>query len=258
MRRALVIVLIALAAPGVARAAALSVTAGVQPPTVHFGDPFRYAVEAHGSGSGNLRVIADPGVFEVIGAPSTTRSNGVVRVTETLICLGRGCVPNDGARAVALPPPKAFLDGQSASGSPVTVTVVPRVAAAAVKRARYFEQTDIPPVTARLGPAAAGAIVLAVLLAAGAVALVLAGLRHRRREQVAAAGWTGTRLELALRFLRESAGRPVDDRRRAADFAARATEGPVADEATRLAWGPPEPGAAEVETLADDVERSAR
>ena len=161
MRRAVVIVLIALAAPGVARAAALSVTAGVQPPTVHFGDPFRYAVEAHGSGSGNLRVIADPGVFEVIGAPSTTRSNGVVRVTETLICLGRGCVPNDGARAVALPPPKAFLDGQSASGSPVTVTVVPRVASAAVKRARYVEQTDIPPVTARLGPAAAGAIAAA-------------------------------------------------------------------------------------------------
>jgi hypothetical protein len=179
-------------------------------------------------------------------------------VTETLICLGRGCVPNDGARAVALPTPKAFLDGQSASGSPVTVTVVPRVAAAAVKRARYVEQTDIPPVTARLGVVAAGAAVLAVLLAAVAVALVLAGLRHRRRRQVAGAGWTGTRLELALRFLRESAGRPVDDRRRAADFAARATEGRVADEATRLAWGPPEPGAADVEILADDVERAAR
>jgi hypothetical protein len=258
VRRALLIALVVLAAPATASAAPLSVSGSVQQPTVHFGDPFAYVVAAQGSGSGDLRVIADPGVFEVIGAPATTRSHGAVRVTETLICLARGCVPNDGARAIALPAPKAFLDGQTATGAPITVTVVPRISVSAVKRAQYVEQTTIPHAQARLGLYAALAVALAVLFAAAAVALVLAQLRHRRREQVAAAGWTGTRLELALRFLRESAGRPVDDRRRAADFVARAAGGPVADEATRIAWAPPEPRPGDVETLADDVERSAR
>ncbi|HEV8462928.1 MAG TPA: hypothetical protein VGQ38_19740 [Gaiellaceae bacterium] len=245
MKRALVILLVALAAPGVARAA-VTVTASVQPSKVHFGDPFHYVVEAHGSG----RVIADPGPFEVIGAPTTSRSGDTVRVTETLVCLGRGCVPNDGSRAVALPSPRAG----DVSGAPVTVTVIPRVSAAAVKRGAYVEQKDVAPATARLGLAAAIAIALAVALVGAAAAL----LWRRRQAQIAAAGWTGTRLELALRFLRESAGRPVEDRRRAADFASRASEGSVADEATRLAWGPPAPGPADVETLADEVERAAR
>jgi len=243
--RALLVALVALAAPGVARAA-VTVTASVQPSSVHFGDPFHYVVEAHGSG----RVIADPGPFEVIGAPSTSHSGDTVRVTETLICLGRGCVPNDGPRAVSLPAPRAG----NVTGAPVTVSVVPRVSAAAVKHGAYVEQKHVAPVTARLGLAAGIAIVLAVALYGAAAAL----LWRRRRAQLAAAGWTGTRLELALRFLRESAGRPVDDRRRAADFAARATDGAVADDATRLAWGPPAPGPADVETLADDVERAAR
>jgi hypothetical protein len=225
---------------------AVTVTASVQPSSVHFGDPFRYVVEAHGSG----RVIADPGAFEVIGAPSSSRSGDTVRVTETLICLGRGCVPNDGPRTVALPPPRAG----DATGAPVTVTVVPRVTAAAVKHGAYVEQKDVAPVTAQLGLAAGIAIALAVVLVSVAAAL----LWRRRQAQIAAAGWSGTRLELALRFLRDSAGRPVEDRRRAADFAARATEGSVADEATRLAWGPPAPGPADVGRLADDVERAAR
>jgi hypothetical protein len=226
--------------------AAVTVTARVQPSSVHFGDPFQYVVEAHGSG----RVIADPGAFEVIGAPSTSRSGDTVRVTETLICLGRGCVPNDGPRTVALPAPRAG----SVTGAPVSVTVVPRVTAAAVKHGAYVEQKDVAPVTAQLGLAAGVVIALSVALVG--VAAVL--LWRRRRAQIAAAGWTGTRLELALRFLRDSAGRPVEDRRRAADFASRATRGPVADEATRLAWGPPAPGPADVGRLADDVERAAR
>lgn len=244
MTRALVVALVALALPGVACAA--TVTGTVQPASVHFGDPFRYVVEAHGSG----RVIADPGAFDVIGAPSISRSGDAVRVTETLICLGRGCVPNDGSRTVALPPPRAG----DATGTPVTVTVVPRVSATAVKRGEYVEQKDVAAVTAPLGLVAVIAIVVAVLLVGVAAAL----LWRRRRAQIAADGWTGTRLELALRFLRDSAGRPVEDRRRAADFAARTTDGAVADEATRLAWGPPAPGPADVETLADDVERAAR
>jgi hypothetical protein len=253
VRRALVIALVALAAPGIARAG-VSVGGSVQPSTVHFGDRFRYVVEAEGVGDGRLRVIADPGAFEIVGAPTTTRSGDTVHITETLICLSRACVPNDTPRVVTLPAPKAFFGAESITGAAVNVTVAPRVSAAAVKRGKYVEQKDIAPVHVRLALGAGISIAFAAVLIGIAAALAW----RRRRMQAAAAGWTGTRLELALRFLRESAGRPVDDRRRAADFAARATEGSVADEATRLAWGPPEPGAADVETLADDVERAAR
>jgi hypothetical protein len=65
-------------------------------------------------------------------------------------------------------------------------------------------------------------------------------------------------LELALRLLRESAGRPVPDRRRAADYAGRAAAArggtQVADEASRIAWAPPDPEPADVGALAEHIE----
>jgi hypothetical protein len=64
-------------------------------------------------------------------------------------------------------------------------------------------------------------------------------------------------LEHALRLLRESARRPVSDRRRAADYVARAagTRGSdVAVDATRVAWSKSDPQPPEVTALADRVE----
>jgi hypothetical protein len=60
--------------------------------------------------------------------------------------------------------------------------------------------------------------------------------------------------------LRESALRPADDRRRAADLVARelAARGatPLSGDATELAWSPREPGVSEARSFADDVERA--
>jgi hypothetical protein len=66
------------------------------------------------------------------------------------------------------------------------------------------------------------------------------------------------RLERALRLLRESARRPGPDRRRAADYLAQTLEAgaalPLARDATRVAWSPPEPAPIDVESLAARAE----
>jgi hypothetical protein len=124
-------------------------------------------------------------------------------------------------------------------------------------RAPYIRQTSLPAATTSLPLGLAGALALAVaiLAATGAVALASADLRRRRAKRPRP-GWNGTRLELVLRYLRDSAARSAEDRRRAADFAARAVEGPLADEATRVAWAAPLPVAGDVTKLAEDVERA--
>ena len=67
----------------------------------------------------------------------------------------------------------------------------------------------------------------------------------------------GVGLAHALRLLRESARRPAADRRRAADYVARAVprdRGDAAAEASRIAWSAPDPQPPEVVALADRVE----
>jgi hypothetical protein len=92
-----------------------------------------------------------------------------------------------------------------------------------------------------------------VLLVAAAAFVVLRGRRHAEARAGRALG-----LADALRLLRESAGRPVADRRRAADFAGQMTDAEVRDEATRIAWAPPDPEAGDVDALADRIEAAAR
>ena len=77
--------------------------------------------------------------------------------------------------------------------------------------------------------------------------------RDDRCRRVAAPGG----LAHALRLLRESARRPVPDRRRAADYVARAAARRGSDsaaDAIRLAWSAPDPQPPEVAALADRVE----
>ncbi|HEX7084438.1 MAG TPA: hypothetical protein VF186_10025 [Gaiellaceae bacterium] len=258
MRRA---ALVALAAMALAPAASAETVRGaVSPATVRFGDLFRYTVEVRAPrGAGDVHVFAGSGVFDQVGAPATTRSTDggqtVVRVTQTLACLARGCVPEGKTRRVALTAPRASVGGRLVAGSAVTVDLEPRVPAAAVSApaARYRRQTALPPVSSRLpfDAAAAAAVALAVVLAAAAAALVALELRGRRKRE-AAVGRGG--LELALRLLRESASRPVPDRRRAADYVSRLVSRDVtAEHATRVAWSRPEP---DVTGLADEVERT--
>jgi hypothetical protein len=260
MSRALALGLVVLAAAAPAHAATtVSLHATVAPASIGLGDRFVYTVEARATGgsSPSLRVFADTGPFVVVSGPRASRSGDGLRVTQTLQCVDRGCVPNTGPRRVFLPPPRATLGATSVKGSPAAVVLVPRVPEKVVgsSRAAYLRQTAVMPPTARLplGAAAAGAIVLAILAGLGAIALVGSELRRRgagRRELARRAGG----LQLALQLLRESARRPVPDRRRAADLVAR--EAGTVD-ATRVAWSRHDPRPQDVEELARQIEAAA-
>jgi hypothetical protein len=224
------------------------VRASVDDTSVGVGDAFVYVVEGHGDG---VRVFADTGAFTVL-ATKTYRSGDSVRIEQTIACLDRGCAPGATTRHVFLPPARATNADGSASARAPAIVVVPRVPAKAVaaSRAPYRTQLDVPK------PSAPAGTIAALLLVAAALLVIAAAVLVQRRPKAAAyrssAAWSRAD---ALRLLRESAGRPVPDRRRAADFAGRFA---LHDEATRVAWGPPDPGADDVETLADRIETSAR
>jgi hypothetical protein len=229
--------------------------ASVDSASVGVGDSFAYTVEAHGTGA--IRITADTGAFTVVAAPRTTRLDDGVRVTQTLACLDRGCAPGASPRRVFLPAARATSGDTSATAHAAAITVVPRVSAKAVSasRAPYKTQLDVaaPSTPLPAGVLAGLLIAAAVLLLAAAAFVLLRGRRH-------AEGRAGRALGLAdaLRLLRESAGRPAADRRRAADFAGQMTAAEVRDEATRIAWAPPDPEAGDVDALADRIEAAAR
>jgi hypothetical protein len=262
--RALAVLIFALAfVPAAGAAGALDVHVTVDHRSVGVGDPFRYTVEARAA-SATLNVIADTGSFAVVAAPKTSRSHSdgltVVRIEQTLACLDRGCAPGAQPRNVLLPAARAISAGGSAAAPAAAITLVPRVPASAVAapRAVYRRQVGVPPPSTPVSPGLAAAFLAAaaILLAALAVLLAWRGVRRERmlpvRERLAGG------LERALRLLRESAGRPVPDRRRAADYAGRAaaerggTE--VAGEASRVAWAPPDPEPADIGALAERIE----
>jgi hypothetical protein len=244
-------------------AGAATVHATLDHRTVGLGDPFRYTVEARAA-SDTLRVSADTGPFAIVAAPKTSRSRTdgvtIVRVEQTLVCLDRGCVPGAQPRTVLLPAARAITASGSAIAPAASITLTPRVpvSAVAVSRAVYRRQVDVPPPSTpiSLGAAAVLFAVAAAVLAALAALLVWRGVRRRGTVPVQRRVAGG--LERALRLLRESAGRPVPDRRRAADYAglAAAARGgaQVAGEASRIAWAPPDPEPADVGALAEHIE----
>jgi hypothetical protein len=245
----------------VAGAATLHVTLDHR--SVGVGDPFRYTVEAR-SPSDTLKVIADAGPFAVVAAPTTSRSRSggvtVVRIEQTLACLDRGCVPDAKPRTVLLPSARAVTGGGSAVAPAAAITLVPRVPASAVAAARalYRRQVGVPPPSTPISLGLAAPLLGAAAVVLAALASLLAWHQVRRRSAVPSRGRFAGGLEHALRLLRESAGRPVPDRRRAADYAGRAAAqrggAEVADDASRLAWAPPAPEPADVGALAERIE----
>jgi hypothetical protein len=92
------------------------------------------------------------------------------------------------------------------------------------------------------------------VLVVGAALLALAGIALLVRRARGGAGQRALGLADALRLLRESAGRPAADRRRASDLVARLSR---SDEATRVAWSPPPPEPDDVRELAERIEGTA-
>jgi hypothetical protein len=255
---ALVLVLVSAPAAG---AATVHVTLDHR--SVGLGDAFRYTVEARAA-SDTLRVIADTGPFAVVAAPKTSRSRSggmtVVRVEQTLACLDRGCAPGAQPRSVLLPVARAISAGGSAAAPAAAITLTPRVPASAVAAARavYRRQVNVPPPSTPISMGAAAALLAAAAAVLAALASLLVWRGMGRQSAFPVRGRLAGGLELALRLLRESAGRPVPDRRRAADYAGRAAaargRAQVADEASRIAWAPPDPEPADVGALAERIE----
>jgi hypothetical protein len=234
-----------------------SVRISVGSRTVGVGDPFDYVVEARGTAP--VRVTADLGPFTAVAVPQVARSDSdgaeMVRVTQRVICVDRACAPGGSPRRVLLPEVHVTTGDGAVTGR-AAIMLVPRVPAkvVAAEKAQYRKQLDVP---AASPPVPAGA--LATLFVAAAVVLVLLAarlvVRGRWHTQIRMPRTLG--LADALRLLRESAGRPPADRRRAADFAGRLAPGLHA-EAMRLAWAPPDPEADDVAGLANDIEAAVR
>jgi hypothetical protein len=262
MKKLAVALVVALAAPGVARAAGPQLTVSLDRHSFSLGDPFHYTVEARIPATTTVQVTADLGPFTAVAAPSTTRTRehgaAVVRIEQLAVCLDRGCAPGAKAREVKLPRPTARWDGGSLTAPRPQVTLVPRVSASAVSaaRARYLADTSVP---ARPGLGLAAALLGAGALVALAFAVALLALAVRREPRRSSGAARTLSFDEAVRLLRESRGRPAPDRRRAADFAGRASarwgDGATAADAARIAWSPPDPDASEVGVLADRLER---
>ncbi len=253
-----------------AHAAPIRVEA-VAPATVGVGDPIAYTVvvrlPARTVDAASLQIFADTGPFTQIGPTTTTRRTEgdavVVTLEQRLACLDLPCAPGDGAARIRLPVAHAaarLRAGRGTStgrGNLVTIAVAPRVSRADVHAITptYRQQTALPVADVRAARLVAPFGFATAGLALVAVALALVALRPRSHPPA-----TEPELARAVRLLRESATRPVPDRRRAADFVGRAAASAgsraLADDASHLAWSARAPGPRGTAALADRVEET--
>ncbi len=128
--------------------------------------------------------------------------------------------------------------------------------------AHFRHATTLPRLTYAISPGllANGLTILAVLLAAGAVALLGRELLRLLARRHLGALAKLTPLEAALLYLRQAAGRPDPaDRRKALELLSTVLEGndgagALADTAGDVAWAEEPPTPARVVELADEVE----
>jgi hypothetical protein len=186
-----------------------------------------------------------------------------VRIEQRLICLDRACAPDGRPRRVALPPVRVISGGVRTLARPASITLEPRVPETAVKesRARYRFDDIVGPAAAPSRSVLVALVLLVIVCVAAAALLVLSGVMRRRSPEPKRLLWGGLGLEHALRLLRESARRSVSDRRRAADYVARAAAARgsdvAVDDARRVAWSQSDPQPPEIIALAELVEAAA-
>jgi hypothetical protein len=233
----------------------------IAPRAVGFADAFDYVVEATvpSSDAETAELTADVGPFTVLDAEPVARATRgdavVIRLARRLACMDDGCVGRAGSLRAVLPAPVLVSASGSFAGRPTVVRVHGRVAPASVRPTPdvFRADTTVPPASGT-SPTRVAIALTTIAVAALLVALLLL-VSMRRGPTVAA----DDPLARAIRLVRESAGRPEADRRRAADLLAR-TAGdrdcrPLAAEATRIAWAPSSPTARTVAELAASATR---
>jgi hypothetical protein len=258
--RAMLVAALALAVgAGPATAAPLVVRTSLSPSEARFGDVVAATVAVTPDSAvdpGSIAVRPGLAPYGALGAPTRTTSGGTVTFRYDVSCLAQACVP---PRTVRLAPARitaATRAGESLEQVAAwpALEAVSRVSKAAVDGVEWRQQLAPAAPSYRVRPGVLAALLVgaAALLVAGAVALVAVELRRRRR--AIALADPRRPLERALALLRESAGRPPADRRKALSLVSH--EVPAAErEATQLAWSRRPPDAGSVGALADELEQ---
>ena len=231
------------------------------PRAVGFADAFDYVVEATVPSSEveTAELTADVGPFTVLDAEPVARTTHgdatVIRLARRLACVDDGCVGRARSLRALLPAPVLVSASGSVTGRPTVVRVDGRVAPASVRPSPdvFRADTTVPPAS---GTSPTNVAVALTTIAVAALLLALLLLLSMRRGSTVP---DDDPLARAIRLVRESAGRPEADRRRAADLLAR-TAGDrdrrrLAAEATRIAWAPSLPTPGTVEDLAASATR---
>lgn len=231
------------------------------PRAVGFADAFDYVVEAtvRPSDAETAELTAEVGPFTVLDAEPVARATRggaiVIRLARRLACIDDGCVGRAESLRTVLPAPVLVSASGSVTGRPTVVRVDGRVAPASVRPTPdvFRADTTLPPASGTSPTKVAIALTATVVAALLGALLLLVSMRGRS----AVAG--DDPLTRAIRLLRESAGRPEADRRRAADLLARTAadrdRSPLAADAMRIAWAPSAPTARTVVELAASATR---
>jgi hypothetical protein len=258
--RLLVAALALVAAAPAAAAPQLSVATSLAPSAIHYGDPVTAVVEVHFDPKRVDRssIVAAPTFtpFVLTAKPVVEDAGpGLVRIRYSLLCITEGCLPAQTSRAMRLKPFRVTASGGlTATPSWPPLRIDSRLRAADLKGDAAFRSPSAPPPPRyRVGPGAlaTGLIAAAVLCALGALALVAAALRRRRRRPVEQ---RLSRLELAIAYVRDAAGRPDPDRRRALELLSEAVDDELALDTADAAWSRQPPTPAGAGELADRAE----
>ncbi len=255
---------LAFAAPAQA-ATGVSYRATFSPREALFGDPIAARVD----------VVVDPHVVDPAGVrvhvdfrpysaapPRVTRRRvaGLARVefVYRLECLVRRCLPKGPDRTFVFAPVRITAGNRTETffwpHLHVSSRVDPRDLARPTPRSDVVRQ---PPVTWRVKPDAAVAVLVgaALLLLAYPALLVVRASRRRWRLWRASRLERLTPLERALELLRRAAGAGDERSRLALERVARELGGhALGDDARRLAWSRPQPDAESMDTLRTEVE----
>ncbi len=207
-------------AAGPATAAPLAVHTTLSPSSARLGDVVVATVSVTPDGTvdpGSIAVRPGLAPYGALGEPTRSSAGDNVTFRYEVSCLTRACVPPRTLRLAPVRVTATTRAGQHVEQAAPwpSLAVVPRVSKGAVDRVEWQQQLApaAPTYRARPGVLAAVLVAAAALLVAGAAALVAVELRRRRR--AIALADPRLPLERALALLRESAGRPPADRRKA-------------------------------------------
>ena len=231
------------------------------PRTVGFADAFDYVVEATvpPSDAETAELTAEVGPFTVWTRSRSPGRRAAARSSSGSPVASRAWTTAAWGAAeslrTVLPAPVLVSASGSVTGRPTVVRVDGRVAPASVRPTPdvFRADTTVPPASGTSPTTVAIALTATAVAALLGALLLLVSMRGRS----AVAG--DDPLARAIRLLRESAGRPEADRRRAADLLARTAadrdRSPLAADAMRIAWAPSPPTPHTVVELAASATR---